>query len=119
MNSGERRCTSIEILDDAIVEQTRERFTENIRVQFRSDAYVDIFIRDNDGEWYKRHMMHVEKGNWSQVPSIILVEQLSDARNICNWMLISSKKYIRLCSKLVHHDLMSYLSKLSEPYSEL
>ena len=61
MYSGEKRCTSIEILDDAIVEKN----TENIRVQFMtspfsaslSDAY--IWIQDNDGEWYKCDVCHL------------------------------------------------------------
>ena len=53
MHSGERRCTSIEILDDAIVEQT----TERVSVRFRTSPsygaaayhYVHIYIQDNDG----------------------------------------------------------------------
>ena len=54
LHSGERRCTSIEILDDAIVEQN----VEWVRVQFWTTPgntvtnryYTDIYIRDNDGE---------------------------------------------------------------------
>ena len=51
MYSGDRRCTSIEILDDLIVEQ----YTEYARVQFRTipsaavNSYVYIYIQDNDG----------------------------------------------------------------------
>ena len=51
MHSDERRCTSIEILDDAIVEQT----TEHVLVLFSTtpysaaNSYLYIYIQDNDG----------------------------------------------------------------------
>jgi len=50
--SGERRCISVEILDDTIVEQN----TESVILKFRtSPSYalsydVVIYIEDNDGE---------------------------------------------------------------------
>jgi len=53
LHSGERRCTSIEILDDTIVEQNIERVTvgfwttPGITVTYRN---THIYIRDNDGE---------------------------------------------------------------------
>ena len=55
LHSGERRCTSIEILDDTIVEQN----TEYVEVQLETRPsygnaatyyYTTIYIQDNDGE---------------------------------------------------------------------
>jgi len=90
LHSGERRCVSIEIVDDTIVEQ----HTESVRVQFRTRpsygnaaTYYNtiISIRDNDGEWCTRRM-HVanfgcrvsnvysdDRYNWTVDFSIFLV----------------------------------------------
>ena len=52
LHSGQRRCISVEILDDTMVEQNTERVT--LRIGFRSSYsfyyYADIYIQDNDGE---------------------------------------------------------------------
>lgn len=79
--SGERRCVSIEILDDVIVEQN----TEYIRVRFRispadpnvaSLYYAYIYIQDNDGECCARAM---------HVFSIIIFMHKSSFRVMCSY----------------------------------
>ena len=53
LQSGERRCTSIEILDDTIVEQNIERVTVGFWTtpgNTVTNRYTRIYIRDNDGE---------------------------------------------------------------------
>ena len=55
MRPGERRCTSIEILDDVIMEQTREYIRVRLSTSISSSisstySYANIYIQDNDGE---------------------------------------------------------------------
>ena len=51
LHSGERRCTSIQILDDTIVEQSTESVTVWLRTRpSYGNAATTIYIQDNDGE---------------------------------------------------------------------
>ena len=55
LHSGERRCTSIQILDDTIVEQSTEYVTVRLRTRpsYGNAAtyyYTTINIQDNEGE---------------------------------------------------------------------
>ena len=53
VNSGERRCITIQILDDSDVEsqeRLRVRLTaQPYPVQY-SNSYTDVYITDNDGK---------------------------------------------------------------------